>query len=384
MTRSYFTSESVTSGHPDKLCDKIADSILDEILRQDPLGHVACEVTATSNKLHIMGEITARSSVNYDAVARKVSADIGYTDDDSGFNADTCKITVDIHEQSPDIARGVNKTEPLDGGAGDQGMMFGYACRETEYLMPYPIEMAHKLAHRLETVRKSGVLPYLRPDGKTQVTVEYEDGKPKRISSVIIAAQHRDDVTIDQLRDDITKHVILSVLPEEMIDSWTDFYINPTGRFVLGGPAGDTGLTGRKIIADTYGGYARHGGGSFSGKDGTKVDKSGAYMARYLAKNIVAAGIADRCEVQISYAIGLSEPLSFHIEDFGTGRVAMDKVRDHIIQTVDMRPVAIIRKFELYRPIYARLSCYGHFGENAKDMPWEICDMTDQLKHNEC
>lgn len=374
-----FASESVTSGHPDKLCDRIADSILDEILRQDPCGRVACEVTATANKLHIMGEITANAAVDYDAIARGIIADIGYTDDSIGFNARTCAITIDIHEQSPDIARGINKAEPLDGGAGDQGIMFGYACRETEYLMPFPIEYAHKLARRLEAVRKSGQLPYLLPDGKTQVTVQYQDNQPKRIASVIISAQHRDDVSIDQLRKDIEEKVIRPVMPEKMIDSWTDYYINPTGRFVIGGPAGDTGLTGRKIIVDTYGGCARHGGGSFSGKDATKVDRSAAYMARYLAKNIVAAGIAERCEVQLSYAIGLAEPMSLYIDDFGSGKIPMDQVRDYIIANVDMRPKAIMGKFELCRPVFAKLSCYGHFGENAQDMPWEICDMAEPL-----
>ncbi|HPR94462.1 MAG TPA: methionine adenosyltransferase [Syntrophomonadaceae bacterium] len=376
---SYFTSESVTSGHPDKLCDKIADSILDEILRQDPLGHVASEVAATSNKLHIMGEITANASVDYDAIARKIIADTGYSEDLMVFNSKTCEITIDIHEQSPDIARSINRTEPLDGGAGDQGMMFGYACKETEYLMPCPIEYAHKLTRRLEEVRKSGELPYLRPDGKSQVTVEFENNEPKRIVAVIISAQHREDISTEQLREDITEHVIRPVLPEKMIDGWTDFFINPTGRFVIGGPAGDTGLTGRKNAVDTYGGYARHGDGSFSGKDATKVDRSAAYMARYIAKNIVAAGIADNCEVQLSYAIGLAEPVSLRIDDFGTGKIPIDKVRDYIIETVDMRPMAIIRKFELYRPIFSKLSCYGHFGENAKDMPWEKCDMTEQL-----
>ncbi|HBE41681.1 MAG TPA: methionine adenosyltransferase [Bacteroidales bacterium] len=376
---SYFTSESVTSGYPDKLCDKIADSILDEILRQDPSGHVACEVTATSNKLHIMGEITANASVDYNAVARRIFADTGYTEDSMGFESKTCEITIDIHEQSPDIARGLNRTEPLNGGAGDQGMMFGYACKQTKYLMPFTIEYANKLTHRLEEVRKSGELPYLRPDGKSQVTVEYEGAKLKRIVAVIISAQHGEDISIEQLREDITEHVIRPVLPERMIDGWTDFFINPTGRFVIGGPVGDTGLTGRKIIADTYGGYARHGGGSFSGKDATKVDRSAAYMARYIAKNIVAAGIADNCEVQLSYAIGLAEPVSVRIDDFGTGKIPIDKVRDYIIEAVDMRPMAIIRKFELCRPIFSKLSCYGHFGENAKDMPWESCDMTEQL-----
>jgi len=375
---SYFTSESVTGGHPDKLCDRIADSILDEILRQDPSGRVACEVAATSKKLHIMGEITSDASVDYDGVARKVIADTGYIDD-TGFNSNNCEIDIDIHEQSPDIARGINRSVSMDSGAGDQGMMFGYACKETEYLMPFPIEYAHKLARRLETVRKSGELPYLRPDGKSQITVEYEDAKPKRIAAVIVSAQHGIDISIEQLREDIAERVIRPVLPEEMIDSWPDCFINPTGRFVVGGPNGDTGLTGRKIIIDTYGGYSRHGGGSFSGKDATKVDRSAAYMARYIAKNIVAAEIADVCEVQLSYAIGLAEPVSLRIDDFGSGKVPMDKLCEYVTKTVDMRPMAIIRKFELNRPIYSKLSCYGHFGENAVDMPWEKCDMAERL-----
>jgi len=377
---SYFTSESVTRGQPDKLCDIIADSILDEVLYQDPLGHVACEVSATKNKLYIMGEISANASVDYEAIAREVIAVTGYTEADIGFDSDTCKICVDIHEQSPDIARGLSKKEPMDCGAGDQGTIMGYACRETKNYMPFPIEYSHKLARRLDEVRMSGILPYIRPDGKTQVTVEYEDDKPKRIASVIVSAQHKDNVSIDQLRKDIEENVIMPVLPQNMLDSKTTIYINPTGRFVIGGPAADTGLTGRKIIVDTYGGYARYGGGSLSGKDATKVDRSGAYMARYIAKNIVAANVADKCEVQLSYAIGLAEPVAFNIEDYNTGRVSMEKVRDVILKNFDMRPAAIIRKLKLNRPIYSKLACYGHFGENAKDMSWEKCDLVDQLR----
>lgn len=376
---SYFTSESVTCGHPDKLCDRIADSILDEILYQDPLGHVACEVTATKNKLHIMGEISANSSVDYEAVAREVIAITGYTEVDAGFDSRTCSIRVDIHEQSPDIARSLQKKEPLDCGAGDQGTMIGFACRETKNLMPFPIEYAHKLARRLDEVRMSGKLPYIRPDGKTQITVEYEHGRPKRIASVIVSAQHYDHISIEQLRKDIEEYVILPVLPEAMLDHKTTIYINPAGRFVIGGPAADTGLTGRKNMVDTYGGYARCGGGSLSGKDATKVDRSGAYMARYLAKNIVASDIADRCEVQISYAIGLAEPVAFNIDDFNTGRIPMERVKKAILRNIDMRPMAIIRRLKLNRPIYSKLACYGHFGENAKDMPWEKCDLADQL-----
>ena len=377
---SYFTSESVTCGHPDKVCDEIADNILDEILKQDPSAHVACEVAVNANTVHIMGQITAKADVDYDAVAREVIREIGYTDESLGFDAESCEITVDIHEQSPDIARGVNKIEPLDCGAGDQGMMIGYACNETEYLMPFALEYSHKLARRLETVRKTGELPYLSPDGKSQISVEYKDGKLNRITSVIVSAQHSNHVNIDRLRKDIEERVILPVLPESMTDSETNYLINPTGRFVIGGPAGDTGLTGRKIIADTYGGYARHGGGSFSGKDATKVDRSAAYMARYIAKNIVAAGIAPRCEVLLSYAIGLSEPLSFQIDDFGIGIIPAEYVRKYILDNVDFRPMAIMKKFGLRQPIYSELACYGHFGENAKDMPWEKCDLAADLR----
>jgi len=376
----YFTSESVTSGHPDKLCDKIADTILDEILYQDPLAHVACEVAVTANKLHIMGEITTNATVDYEKIARNVISDTGYTDKSLGFDAEGCEITVEIKEQSPDIARGVNKKELLDSGAGDQGTVFGYASNETENLMPYPIEFAHSLAKRLEDVRKSGEVPFLRPDGKAQITMEYENKRPKRIRSVIVSAQHSSAISIDQVREELENHVIQPVIPKKLIDCSTDFFINPTGRFVIGGPAGDTGLTGRKIIVDTYGGASKHGGGSFSGKDATKVDRSAAYMARYLAKNIVQSGIADRAEVQLSYAIGLAEPMSLSIDDFGTGIISMAKVRDYIIESIDLRPMAIIRRFNLCRPIYAQLSCFGHFGENAKDMPWERCDLEARFK----
>ena len=353
MKKSVFTSESVTRGHPDKVCDQIADRILDEVLRQDPESHVACEVTCATDQVHIFGEITSDARIDYEEIARKVIAEIGYTEKGHGFDAESCAVRVDhaescavrvdLHEQSPDIARGVCKKggkELLDHGAGDQGMMFGYACRQTETLMPFPIEMAHALAKRLELVRRTKVLPYLLPDGKTQVTVEYEDEKPVRISTVVVSAQHQADVDIEQLRGDVITHVILPTLPISMVDRSTEFFINPTGRFVEGGPAADSGLTGRKIIVDTYGGYARHGGGAFSGKDASKVDRSGAYMARYVAKNIVAAGLADRCEVQLSYAIGLSDPMS---------------------------------------PQFSKVACYGHFGSNAAEMPWEQTDIAQAL-----
>ncbi len=380
--KTQFTSESVTSGHPDKLCDRIADTILDTILSADPAAHVAVEALATTDTLHIAGEVLVRPGVNVDyaSVARGVIADVGYTEPGVGFDADSCRIQTDIHEQSPDIARGVNKTDVLNGGAGDQGLMFGYACRETMSYMPFPIEYAHRLTRRLEYVRRAGELPHLRPDGKAQLTVEYEDGMPRRIATVVVSAQHRAGISTDQLRDDILEHVIRPVLPGSMLDDETEYYINPTGRFVIGGPAGDTGLTGRKIICDTYGGYARHGGGSFSGKDPTKVDRSGAYMARYLAKNIVAADLAERCEVQLGYAIGLAEPVSLFIDDFGTGHVDNELLSAYIRENVDMRPMAIIRRFGLARPIYAAISCYGHFGENAQDMAWEKCDLSEQLK----
>lgn len=381
--KNYFTSESVTCGHPDKVCDQIADRILDEMLLQDPETRSACEVTCATDQVHIFGEVTTKASVDYEAVARKVIAEIGYTAHHCGFDAETCHITVDLHEQSPDIAMGIsrgNEAELLNGGAGDQGMMFGFACRETESLMPLPIELAHSLAKRLAHVRRSSELPYLLPDGKTQVTVEYEEDVPKRVSTVIVSAQHHSNIKIDTLRKDIIMHVITPTLPTELVDTNTQFFINPTGRFVIGGPAGDAGLTGRKLMIDTYGGYARHGGGAFSGKDATKVDRSGAYMARYMAKNIVAAGVADRCEVQLGYAIGLAEPVSVRIDTFGTEKVSPRIIRDAIIQLVDLRPLAIIQKFHLTQPNYSQVSCYGHFGNNAANMPWEQTDISEDLK----
>lgn len=378
-----FTSESVTCGHPDKVCDQIADRILDEMLRQDSRSRSACEVTCATNQVHIFGEVTTTASVDYEAVARKVIAEIGYTAPEHGFDAQSCQITVDLHAQSPDIAMGIDRrtpTEELNSGAGDQGMMFGFACRETDSMMPLPIELAHALAKRLEQVRRLEELPYLLPDGKTQVTVEYEGNTPKRVSTVVVSAQHRADVDIATLREDIVTHVIIPTLPQRLVDESTQYFINPTGRFVVGGPAGDSGLTGRKLIVDTYGGYARHGGGAFSGKDATKVDRSGSYMARYLAKNIVAAGLADQCEVQLSYAIGLAEPVSVRIDTFGTATVEEKAIYDAVMALVDMRPAAVIQKFGLRQPIFSDVSCYGHFGSNASTMPWEHTDITQQLK----
>lgn len=383
MKKSVFTSESVTRGHPDKVCDQIADRILDELLRQDPESHVACEVTCATDQVHIFGEITSDARIDYEEIARKVITEIGYTEKGHGFDAESCAVRVDLHEQSPDIARGVCKKggkELLDHGAGDQGMMFGYACRQTETLMPFPIEMAHALAKRLELVRRKKVLPYLLPDGKTQVTVEYEDEKPARIATVVVSAQHQADVDIEKLRGDVITHVILPTLPISMVDRSTEFFINPTGRFVEGGPAADSGLTGRKIIVDTYGGYARHGGGAFSGKDASKVDRSGAYMARYMAKNIVAAGLADRCEVQLSYAIGLSDPMSVRIDTFDTARVDEAIIRSMLNAYADPRPAAIIQKFNLTAPQYSKVACYGHFGSNAAELPWEQTDIAKALQ----
>ena len=382
MTKSFFTSESVTRGHPDKLCDQIADRILDEVLRQDPESHVACEVTCATDLVHIFGEITSSAHVDYESIARMVITEVGYTQPGHGFDAESCRVTVDLHEQSPDIARGVRRLsseEELDDGAGDQGMMFGYACKQTGCYMPLPIELAHALTKRLELVRRNGELPFLLPDGKSQVTVEYENGDPKRISAVVLSAQHVKDITIEELRDRILSHVILPALPTAMIDRDTQFFINPTGRFVEGGPAADSGLTGRKLIVDTYGGYARHGGGAFSGKDASKVDRSGAYMARYMAKNVVAAGLAEKCEIQLSYAIGLSEPTSILVDCFGTGRLDDQIIQAILISRVDPRPAAIIRQFDLKSPIFSKVSCYGHFGSNAAEMPWEKTDLAEML-----
>lgn len=378
MDKRLFTSESVTRGHPDKICDQVADRILDELLERDPDSRVACEVTCGENRLHIFGEVTTQAEIDYAAVARQVIAEIGYTQPGRGFDADTCAIRVELHQQSPDIARGIARSreaERLDAGAGDQGMMFGYACKQTPDLMPLPIELAHALAQRLEQVRRTNELPFLLPDGKTQVTVEYDGERPARIASVLVSAQHREEVSTETVRAEICRHVIEPALPAGMLDEDTQVFVNSTGRFVRGGPAADSGLTGRKLMVDTYGGYARHGGGAFSGKDATKVDRSGAYLARYIAKNIVAQGLADRCEVQLSYAIGLAEPMAVGIETFGTGKVERDALNRAIQNSVDMRPAAIIQRFGLTRPIFSPLSCYGHFGSNASRMPWEQTDL---------
>ena len=378
--KTYFTSESVTCGHPDKVCDQIADAVLDEILAHDPNAHVACEVTACTDEVHLMGEITSTFTPDYEAIARRVIGEIGYTLLGVGFDAETVRVRVSVHTQSPDIARGVDRGAPEEAGAGDQGMMVGYACRETDALMPLPITLANRLTKRLEQARREKRIPYLLPDGKAQVSVEYEGGCPKRISAVVVSAQHSAEVKIDTLRDAILEQVIFPVLPEQLLDERTEYFINPTGRFVVGGPAGDSGLTGRKIIADTYGGAARHGGGAFSGKDPSKVDRTGAYMARYLAKNIVAAELAERCEIELAYAIGLADPVSVMVETFGTGRVSDEMLANWLMKNVDMRPGGITARFELRRPIYRRVSCGGHFGENAAGLPWEWTDLAEVLQ----
>ena len=382
--KNYFTSESVTCGHPDKVCDQISDRVLDAVLAQDPEAHVACETTCTTNQVHIFGEMTYNGALCEDIgdIARRVIEEIGYTEANRGFDASSCNVRVDLDEQSPDIAMGVRRksaSEALNNGAGDQGMMFGFACRETDSLMPMPIELAHSLAKRLENVRRSEELAYLLPDGKTQVTVEYEGDRPVRVDAVIVSAQHRESVDISKLRSDIVSHVILPTLPRDLVDDKTQFFVNPTGRFVVGGPAGDSGLTGRKLIVDTYGGYARHGGGAFSGKDTSKVDRSGAYMARYIAKNIVANGLADKCELQLSYSIGLAEPVSMRVETFGTEHMPLEALCRGVQRSVDCRPEAIIERFGLKRPIFSRVSCYGHFGINARTMPWEATDLEFRL-----
>ena len=365
-----FTSESIAEGHPDKVCDQISDRILDALLEQDPMSRCACEVTAEPGAVHIMGEITTGAEVNYEECARQVIRRIGYTKDEYGFT-DKCRITCSLHKQSADIAMGVDNAMDDEKalGAGDQGMMFGYACNETPSYMPLAIQLANELTRRLTFVRRAGILTYLRPDGKSQVTVEYVDGKPHRIEAIVISAQHDPNVSIGQLREDIMDNVILAVIPDALWDANTKIYINPTGRFVLGGPAADTGLTGRKIIADTYGGYARHGGGAFSGKDPTKVDRSAAYVARYIAKHIVAAGLADRCEIQLSYAIGVAQPVSIMVDTFGTSKIPEDVIQSWVMLHIDLRPGAIIETLNLRRPIYEKTASYGHFGR--EEFPWE-------------
>ena len=392
MERRLFTSESVTEGHPDKMCDAISDAILDALLAQDPMSRVACETATTTGMVLVMGEITTKAYVDIQTIVRETIREIGYTRGKYGFDADTCGVITAIDEQSTDIAMGVDKaleakenqmsdTEIEAIGAGDQGMMFGYATNETEEYMPYPIALAHKLSRRLTEVRKNGTLPYLRPDGKTQVTVEYdENDKPVKLDAVVLSTQHDPEVSQEQIHADIKKYVFDEILPQELVDEDTKFFINPTGRFVIGGPHGDSGLTGRKIIVDTYGGYARHGGGAFSGKDCTKVDRSAAYAARYAAKNVVAAGLADKCEVQLSYAIGVAQPTSVMVDTFGTGKLSDERITEIVRENFDLRPAGIIKMLDLRRPIYKQTAAYGHFGRLDLDLPWEKLDKVEDLK----
>ena len=391
MAKHFFTSESVTEGHPDKVCDQISDAVLDNILSKDKNAHVACEVTATTGMVHVMGEISTSCYVDIASIARDVITSIGYDNALAGFNGNTCAVITSIDAQSPDIAMGVNESFEIKEenkiqdknnqiGAGDQGLMFGYACDETPELMPLPISLAHKLAKKLSEVRKNGTLSYLRPDGKTQVTIEYDGDKPLRVDTIVVSTQHSEDVQLEQIRHDIKNTVILPVVPQNLIDENTKFYINPTGRFVIGGPVGDTGLTGRKIIVDTYGGYSRHGGGAFSGKDPTKVDRSAAYAARHIAKNIVAAGIASKCEVQIAYAIGVARPVSVMVDTFGTSTISDEKIAEAVNKVFDLRPAAIIENLGLRNPIYRNLAAYGHMGREDLSVSWEKLDKVEDIK----
>ena len=389
MKKVFFTSESVTEGHPDKICDKISDSILDALLEQDPMSRVACETCCTTGLVMVMGEITTKASIDIQQIVRETVREIGYDRAKYGFDCDSCSVISSIHKQSPDIALGVDRSleakegsteDEFDTGAGDQGLMFGFACDETPELMPLPISMAHKLSKRLTDVRKNGTLDYLRPDGKTQVTIEYHDDKPVRVDTIVVSSQHSENVSLEKIREDIINNVIKPIVPCDMMDKDTKILVNPTGRFVVGGPMGDSGLTGRKIIVDTYGGYSRHGGGAFSGKDPTKVDRSASYAARYIAKNVVAAGLASKCEVQIAYAIGVAKPVSVLVETFGTAKVPEAKISEAVARLVDLRPAAIIKKFDLRRPIYKQTAAYGHMGREDLGVLWEKTDLAEKLR----